>query len=109
MRHPNPEWTRMPRKRPPISPEHPRRRGRPTNDEAARRMLAAVGVDPSAIDPERILAAVASDAGASSTARVRAAIALLRARKPGKPQGKRAAEAAAAAEFSVDDWAAGNL
>ena len=76
----------MPRKRS-LSTELPRRPARrPINKETARRLLAAVGVDPALIDPKRILAAIASDANAAPTARVRAAMALIERPEKQGPQ-----------------------
>jgi len=54
-----------------------RRRGRPSKQEEVRRMLAEIGIDPSAIDPARILAALAASKSTPPTARVMACKALL--------------------------------
>jgi hypothetical protein len=66
----------------PITPEKPRRRpGRPTKQEELRRVLAGIGIDPSAIDPLRILAAIAANGSMPPTARVAACKALLGAKE----------------------------
>jgi hypothetical protein len=102
--------------KPPLNPEKPprRRRGRPTREEAARRALAELGLDPRLLDPRRVLAAIAADADAPATARVNAARALLRQRDQGqaetkgkdKPGTKKAAaaRAAAAAGGPASQW-----
>ena len=54
-----------------------RRRGRPTREEASRKLLARLAVDPATIDPKAILAAIAADASAPAAARVTACRALL--------------------------------
>jgi hypothetical protein len=51
--------------------------GRPTRGEALRRAIAAIGVDPSLVDPKRILAGIAIDEAAPATARVAACRILL--------------------------------
>jgi len=67
----------------PITPEKPRRRpGRPTKQEELRRVLAGIGIDPSAIDPLRILAAIAANGSMPPTARVAACKALTSHTKP---------------------------
>ncbi|MER2250009.1 hypothetical protein ABS772_08795 [Methylorubrum podarium] len=53
------------------------RGGRPTLEDALRRKIAAVGVDPVLVDPRRVLAGIAVDEQAPATARVAAARALL--------------------------------
>jgi hypothetical protein len=61
-----------------VIPGPPRRkRGRPTREEAMRRALAAILVDPASIDPRQILAGIAMDVSAPAGARVAAAKALL--------------------------------
>jgi hypothetical protein len=60
------------------TPEKPRRRpGRPSKAEEVRRVLAEIGIDPSAIDPMRILADIAANGSMPPTARVAACKALL--------------------------------
>ena len=65
------------------TPEKPRRRtGRPSKAEEVRRVLAGIGIDPTAIDPLRILAAIAANGSMPPTARVAACRALIMAREP---------------------------
>jgi hypothetical protein len=65
------------------TPEKPQRRpGRPSKAEELRRVLAGIGIDPSAIDPLRILAAIAANGSMPPTARVNACRALIAARDP---------------------------
>jgi hypothetical protein len=102
--------------KPPLNPEKPprRRRGRPTREEAARRALAELGLDPRLLDPRRVLAAIAADTDAPASARVNAARALLAQRDQGqaetkgkdKPGTKKAAaaRAAAAAGGPASQW-----
>jgi hypothetical protein len=59
-----------------------RRPGRPSKEEEMRRVLAGIGIDPSAIDPMRILAAIAANGSMPPTARVAACRALIAARDP---------------------------
>jgi hypothetical protein len=60
------------------NPEKPRRRpGRPTKAEEMRKMLAEIGIDPSAIDPLRILTGLAASRSTPPTARVMACKVLL--------------------------------
>jgi hypothetical protein len=47
-----------------------------------RRVLAGIGIDPTAIDPLRILAAIAANGSMPPTARVAACRALIMARDP---------------------------
>jgi isopentenyldiphosphate isomerase len=54
-----------------------RRRGRPSKAEEVRRVLAEIGIDPSAIDPLRILAGLAASKSTPATARVAACKVLL--------------------------------
>jgi hypothetical protein len=53
------------------------RGGRPTREEASRKALERLAVDPATIDPRAILAAIAADASAPASARVSACRALL--------------------------------
>lgn len=48
------------------------RGGRPSREEAERRRILALGVDPALVEPRRILAALAIDESAPATARVQA-------------------------------------
>jgi hypothetical protein len=102
--------------KPPLNPEKPqRRRGRPTREEAARRALAELGLDPKLLDPRRVLAEIAADPDAPASARVNAAKALLgqepaEAKQPGKnnpearPSKKAAAARAAVTAGQGSDW-----
>jgi hypothetical protein len=101
--------------KPPLNSEKPQRRpGRPTREEAARRALAELGLDPRLLDPRRVLAAIAADTDAPASARVNAARALLAQSVQGqaetkgkdKPGTKKAAaaRAAAAAGGPASQW-----
>jgi len=57
-----------------------RKRGRPSKEEATRRALAAILVDPRTVDPLAVLAGIMMDATLPASARVQAARALLAAR-----------------------------
>lgn len=74
MRMPKPNQPKTPKNSPRIGKA---RGGRPTQEEALRKKIAAVGVDPALIDPRRVLAGIAVDEQAPATARVAAARALL--------------------------------
>ena len=50
--------------------------GRPTSAEAERRRLAAVGADPTLLDPLRVLTSMAADPRTDALARVAAATVL---------------------------------
>jgi hypothetical protein len=65
-----------------VIPEAPqRKRGRPSKEEATRRALAAILVDPRSVDPLAVLAGIMVDASAPAGARVQAARALIAARQ----------------------------
>jgi hypothetical protein len=68
---------------PAVTHRGPKRKGgRPTRAEATAKALAAIGVDPTTIDPMSILAAIAADPSAPASARVQACKALIAARDP---------------------------
>jgi hypothetical protein len=54
--------------------------GRPSKEEATRRALAAILIDPRTVDPLAVLAGIMMDATLPASARVQAARALLAAR-----------------------------
>jgi hypothetical protein len=63
-----------------------RKRGRPSKEEATRRALAAILIDPRGVDPLAVLAGIMMDVSAPAGARVSAAKALLAARDPEQPE-----------------------
>jgi len=84
------------------TPEKPQRRpGRPSKAEELRRVLAGIGIDPSAIDPLRILAAIAADGSMPPTARVAACRALIAARDPERSEDSAVDSAVASDAVSV--------
>jgi hypothetical protein len=72
----------------------PRRRGRPSKEEATRRALAAVLVDWRTVDPLAVLAAIMMDVSVAPGVRVNAARALLAARDPEQPEVSAASDVA---------------
>ena len=79
--------TKARKKTPRKCPENPGdlpARGRPSREEAERRRILALGVDPTLVEPRRILAGIAIDDTAPATARV-AACKLLIATGAGAP------------------------
>jgi len=60
-----------------------RKRGRPSREEATRRALAALTIDPRTVDPLAVLAGIMVDVSLPASARVQAARALIAARGQG--------------------------